>query len=125
VIVAVVSDGAGTAQKAAIGATIVCIDVHRRTAAYLRSGGLLSRIDAECVAEWIDSIRDRIGVAAKAAGLTPRDYAATLVALLADSNRAVVLHVGDGPPRFANAKRNNGRSHLGLFTANMHRQPAS
>jgi hypothetical protein len=96
VIVAVVSDGAGSAQKAAIGATIVCIEVHRRTAAYLRSGGLLSRIDAECVAEWIDSIRDRIGVAAKAAGLTPRDYAATLVALLADSNRAVVLHVGDG-----------------------------
>jgi hypothetical protein len=44
--------------------------------------------DAECVAQWIDSIRDRIGVAASTAGLTPRDYAATLVALLADPNRA-------------------------------------
>jgi Protein phosphatase 2C len=96
VIVAVVSDGAGSSQKAAMGATIVCTEVHRRIAAYLRSGGRLPSIDTECVADWIDSIRDKIGLAANAAALSPRDYAATLIALLADNDRAVVVHVGDG-----------------------------
>jgi hypothetical protein len=96
VIVAVVSDGAGSAQKAATGAAIVCIELHRRIALYLRCRGLLPSIDNECVADWIDSIRDKIGVAAIAAELRPRDYAATLIAFLADNDRAVVVHVGDG-----------------------------
>ena len=91
-----VSDGAGSAQKAASGANIVCMELHRRIAAYLRSGGELQSIDKECVADWIDSIRDKIGLVANAAALRPRDYAATLVALLADKERAVVVHIGDG-----------------------------
>jgi serine/threonine protein phosphatase PrpC len=96
VIAAVVSDGAGSAQKAAVGATIVCTELHRTIAAYLRSGGALPNIDTECAADWIDSIRDKIGVAAKAAELHPRDYAATLVALMIGDDRAVIVHVGDG-----------------------------
>jgi Protein phosphatase 2C len=94
--VAVVSDGAGSAEKAAAGATIVCTELHRRIAAYLRGGGSLSNIDSDVVADWVDSIRDKIGFAATASELSPRDYAATLVALLVEDDRAVVVHVGDG-----------------------------
>lgn len=96
VIVAVVSDGAGSAQKAAVGATIVCTDLHRKIARYLLSGGALSNIDPECAAAWIDSIRDKIGIAAKLSELRPRDYAATLVAIIVGTDHAVVVHVGDG-----------------------------
>ena len=96
VLVAVVSDGAGSARKAEAGATIVCTDLHRRIAGYFRGGGTLANINAECAAEWLDSVRDRIGVAASAASLRPRDYAATLVCLIAGDERAVVVHVGDG-----------------------------
>jgi Protein phosphatase 2C len=96
VIVAAVSDGAGTAQEAASGASIVCKEFHRRAGAYLQNGGALASIDAEQTADWIDSIRDRIAVVAKAARLRPRDYAATLVGLLADNDRTVVVHIGDG-----------------------------
>jgi hypothetical protein len=92
----VVSDGAGSAQEAGSGASIVCTEFHRRVNAYLRSGGSLPNIDTERVADWIDSIRDKIGIVANTAGLRPRDYAATLVALLADNDRGVVVHVGDG-----------------------------
>ena len=56
VVVAVVSDGAGSAEKAAAGATIVCTELHRRIAAYLRSGGNLSSINSDIVADWIDSV---------------------------------------------------------------------
>jgi len=96
IIVAVVSDGAGSAQEAALGASIVCMELHRRIGAYLRGGGALADVDAEHAAVWIDSIRDRISAAANAAGLRPRDYAATLVALLANDERTVVVHIGDG-----------------------------
>jgi hypothetical protein len=96
VIVAVVSDGAGSAEKGAYGASIVCSEFHRRAGAYLRSNGALAEIDAELTADWIDSIRDRISVAALSAARRPRDYAATLVALMANKQHGVVVHVGDG-----------------------------
>jgi hypothetical protein len=94
VIVAVVSDGAGSAREAALGASIVCLEFHRRVSAYVRGGGALAAINTEQVADWIDTIRDRIIVAANASGLRPRDYAATLVALLAGDERTVVVHIG-------------------------------
>jgi len=96
VIVAVVSDGAGSAQEAARGASIVCSEFHRRAGEYLRGGASLADVDGEHAADWIDTIRDRINFTAITANLKPRDYAATLVALLADEQRTLVLHVGDG-----------------------------
>ena len=81
---------------AAVGASIVCMDFHRAIAAHLCGGGELHSIDGECVAEWIDAIRDRIGISARSAGLGLRDYAATVVALVAGSAHSVVVHVGDG-----------------------------
>jgi serine/threonine protein phosphatase PrpC len=96
VFVAVVSDGAGSAQKAAWGATIACTEFHRRAAAYLRSGGGLSDLDSDFIAEWLDAIRDKIGISAATAALRPRDYAATLVALLANNNQVLIVHIGDG-----------------------------
>ena len=96
VIVAVVSDGAGSAKEAARGATIVCSEFHRRAISYLRTGGALVDIDDEIVADWIDSIRDRISAVAHFSALKPRDYAATLVALLANDEHGVIIHIGDG-----------------------------
>jgi serine/threonine protein phosphatase PrpC len=104
VIVAVVSDGAGSAQEAARGASIVCSEFHRRAGEYLRGGASLADVDGEDAADWIDSIRDRINFTAITANLKPRDYAATLVALLADEQRTVVLHVGDGAAVVRNRK---------------------
>ncbi len=95
-IVAVVSDGAGSAQEAAHGASIACVGFHRRAGAYLRSGGALAAIEAGLAADWIDSIRDRINAAAHSTALRSRDYAATLVALIANDERGVVVHIGDG-----------------------------
>lgn len=96
VVVAVVSDGAGSARNASQGASTVCLGFHRQVGAYLRNGGELAKIDADDVSDWIDAIRDRISFAANVAELRPRDYAATLVALLANDEHAVVIHIGDG-----------------------------
>jgi hypothetical protein len=95
-LVAVVSDGAGSVAQSARGAAIVTSDMQRCAREFLRKGGELVRITEELVADWLDSIRERIVTAAAARGLRPREFAATLVALLVCPNHAVIIHVGDG-----------------------------
>lgn len=103
----VVSDGAGSAVEAARGASIVCAGFQRLAVAYLRGGGALEAIDGEMVADWIDEIRERISMVSAGAGLRPRDYAATLVAAIISSDRAVVAHVGDGAAVFRSGNTGN------------------
>jgi hypothetical protein len=57
---------------------------------------MLEDVSSAVANEWIDAIRDRIIFEASAAELQPRDYAATLVALIANEKHAVILHIGDG-----------------------------
>ena len=92
----VVSDGAGSAERAAQGASIVCTGFQRLAVTHLRNGKSLDDIDEETVAGWLDEIRERISVQSKKAGLRPRDYAATLVAAIIGPDSAVIAHVGDG-----------------------------
>jgi Protein phosphatase 2C len=91
----VVSDGAGSAKEAARGASLVCSGFQRLLVRHVRTNGSVA-IDDETVADWLDEIRERINTTSAAAGLLPRDYAATLVAAIVAPNRAVIVHVGDG-----------------------------
>jgi len=104
VIVAVVSDGAGSAKEASRGAWIICSGLQRNARSYLRSGGRLSALSEDIVADWVDLMRERIGVSATARNLTPRDYAATLIALLIGDDHAVAVHVGDGAAVIRNSE---------------------
>ncbi len=45
---------------------------------------------------WIDEARDRINQAAVARSLARREFAATLVAVLATDTDTMILHIGDG-----------------------------
>jgi Protein phosphatase 2C len=92
----VISDGAGSAEKAGIGASIVSTAFQRLAMSHLRSGKSISEIDEVTVEDWIDYIRDRIGINSIHNGLRPRDYAATLVAAIIGDDGALVVHIGDG-----------------------------
>lgn len=92
----VIADGAGSVVKAGSGASIVCTGFLRLAVRHLRAGRSLADIDRETVAIWVDEIRERINFQSKRAGLRPRDYAATLVAVIVGADSAVVAHVGDG-----------------------------
>jgi hypothetical protein len=91
----VVSDGAGSAKEAARGAAMVCTGLQRLITRHLRTQSEIVA-DHEMVADWIDEIRERINFTSAAAGLRPRDYAATLIAAIIAPDRATVIHVGDG-----------------------------
>ncbi|MGF9566645.1 PP2C family serine/threonine-protein phosphatase [Neorhizobium sp. BT27B] len=95
VMVAVVSDGAGSALHAEIGSRTVCLAFLKACRSFLARSSLSSLIEDD-VWDWIDGVREAINIRAKAANARPRDFAATLVAVLAAPNLSVVVHIGDG-----------------------------
>ncbi|NTI78582.1 protein phosphatase 2C domain-containing protein [Agrobacterium rhizogenes] len=92
---AVISDGAGSALHAEIGSRLVCVSFLRACLQYFRQQSL-SALKEEIIWDWVDGIREAINAKAQATGLRPRDFAATLVAVLAAPENTVVVHIGDG-----------------------------
>jgi hypothetical protein len=95
-LLAIVSDGAGSAQYSAIGSRLVVECFARCVIAHLRASQPLETITKELVLDWLDNVRDHIFRSAEQRAISPRDMAATLVGAIVFSNRAIVCHVGDG-----------------------------
>ncbi|MBB3978617.1 hypothetical protein GGQ64_003852 [Rhizobium azooxidifex] len=95
VFIGVVSDGAGSAAHADVGSKIASTTLVRMARAFLRHLPR-SSVQEETAWEWLDAVRDRINFEAERVGIRPRDFAATIVAILADDSGATIIHVGDG-----------------------------
>jgi serine/threonine protein phosphatase PrpC len=90
-----VSDGAGSAEKAFVGAKLTAFAVSDWLREHFPFALTLSQnqIGKACLAK----IRRLVRRAAKRAGCSPNDYAATLVAVCVGSDGAwLALHLGDG-----------------------------
>jgi len=96
VLLAVVSDGAGSATFSSIGSRLVVEWFARSVVSHLRKNSPSEEITKELVRRWIDDIRDRIFHAAKMRATTPRELAATLVGAIIYPNHAIICHIGDG-----------------------------
>lgn len=94
VLFAVIADGAGSATLGGQGASIICRSLASQARSALRGAAALP--DDETIWSWLDIARDRIQVAAKKRELTPRDFAATLVLVMASPEAIVTAHIGDG-----------------------------
>lgn len=92
-ILAVVSDGAGSAKFGAYGAWLTCRFLSVRFREWVRANPDLP--SDEEVADWIDELRDRISAIATQRESTPRQFAATLAAIVVTPDEAVTLHIGD------------------------------
>jgi hypothetical protein len=95
VLVQAVSDGAGSASHARIGARLACCAVSRALRQSL-SQKPLAEISDEDIRGWLDEVRDRIAHAAALHQLKPRSFAATLVCAVVGKTCSIVAHVGDG-----------------------------
>jgi hypothetical protein len=95
-LLAIVSDGAGSAEYSAIGSRLVVDCIARCVIAHLRANRPVEIITKEIVLDWLDNVRDHIFRSAEQRAITPRDMAATLVGAIVFLNRAIVFHVGDG-----------------------------
>lgn len=119
VFFAIVSDGAGSARFGGQGASIVCRAFASQARNVLRSARELP--DDEMIWSWLDMARDRIHVAAKKRELNARDFAATLVMVIASQAYIITAHIGDG----AIVARDRGNSQWGVLSKPYHGEYAS
>lgn len=92
-IFAVVSDGAGSAKFGAYGAWIICRFLSVRFREWFHENPELPT--NEDLSNWINEIRGRISAIAARRGTVPRQYAATLAAIVRAPDGTVTLHIGD------------------------------
>lgn len=95
VLVALVSDGAGSASLAQLGSKAVSTGLLRCARSYLATRSL-DLLTEEHVWDWVDEVREFISAKAIRKGAKPRDFAATLVGALISKNVCIILHIGDG-----------------------------
>lgn len=95
-LIAVVSDGAGTAVHSGTGAKIACSEFCRAALEFLTQGGQLDHFDSDVADQWLDRVRDRIAHIATEKGSALRSFAATLVGAVVQHETAAFVHVGDG-----------------------------
>ena len=95
-LVAVVSDGAGSARHGERGAALATELLSEAAAAWFRNGGSVRDLDRTRVVGWLERLRAAIAGEAEACGGEPRDFAATLLLACLDERTAVFGQIGDG-----------------------------
>lgn len=91
VLIAAVSDGAGTAKRSEVGASLA-------VARFLRDFAETdpASIDRGFALEWIASVQGEIAALAADEGNQVRDYACTMLGAVVAESGAVYLQIGDG-----------------------------
>ena len=95
-LIAVVSDGAGSASLSKIGSHIVVRGFCRSALRFARRGGRTTDLDQEVASDWLDDLRNRIEQASRRENFPRRSFAATLVGCMVQEDGIVIVHVGDG-----------------------------
>ncbi len=96
VLVAVASDGAGTARCSDVGSQLACNTLGKLAGDFLESGGQVSALDRTTAEGWIERIVATLSDRAADDGNELREYACTLLAVIASDTAAVFLQIGDG-----------------------------
>jgi len=96
VLLAIASDGAGSASCSEEGSGLACETLARELEQWHRNGGACEAVDRELVEQWIDCIRRAIESRSAERELTPRDFACTLVGAVVGCNAAAFFQIGDG-----------------------------
>lgn len=98
VLVAVASDGAGSAKRADEGSALACSLLIQEMEALFDADaeGALNEITKEFLTNWLVSFQREVTIRAEHEELTARDYACTLVAGIIGQESAVFAQIGDG-----------------------------
>lgn len=95
-LVAVICDGAGSAAHSQIGARLAAETFAGRVQEHLASNCGIADITAELARSWILSVGDALEQRARDEGHATRDYACTLLAVIAGAEETAFIQVGDG-----------------------------
>lgn len=93
-LIAVVSDGAGSARMGGEGASLICRTLMTKAKQFNFFHSELP--SDETLWEWIYVARQRIAQAAETRALEARDFAATVILSISSGENTLVAHIGDG-----------------------------
>ncbi len=95
-LVAVVSDGAGSAPESEEGSRLACSTASDAVLKLLQSGGTSRDVTREFAQSTIKDFQREVSLRADGKGRTPRDFACTLLLAVVDDDGAAFLQIGDG-----------------------------
>lgn len=95
-LVAICSDGAGSASHGGMGAKLACHALLHVATRAIENGMAISAITRDVVTEWYDKARRRLSLEACVSNLDIRDFACTLLAAFVGPDHAVFSQIGDG-----------------------------
>ncbi|HEX7833462.1 MAG TPA: PP2C family serine/threonine-protein phosphatase [Thermoanaerobaculia bacterium] len=96
VLVAIVSDGAGSAACAEEGSGLACETLFREVAAWLHGGAAIDALTRDVVESWMVSLREAIEDRAAQKQLTSREFVCTLAVAVVGTTSAAFIQLGDG-----------------------------
>jgi hypothetical protein len=96
VLVAVLSDGAGSAGRAEVASRLACRRMLDEIARLLGSFGALDAFDRQAAVDCLDALRCDLLALAEEEGNLLREYACTLLVAIVGPARAVFFQIGDG-----------------------------
>jgi hypothetical protein len=96
VLIAAVSDGAGTASRSEAGASLVVDRFLRDFAEAVQAGLDVASCRRDFAEKWLESIREAIARLAEAEDGQMRDYACTLLGAVVGPSSSIYLQIGDG-----------------------------
>jgi hypothetical protein len=96
VLVAVISDGAGSAEQSAVGSSTACHAFISLVRLFIAGGGDVSSLDRTQAQHWVKEITDELDRKAHDSGRDVGDYACTLLAAIITNDAAAFMQIGDG-----------------------------
>lgn len=96
VLIAICSDGAGSAELSQVGSRIACDRFFEIAYGALTEWGTLEMLDRLVILDWYESVRAAIEEAAGERGVAARQLACTLLTAIVGVDRAWFSQVGDG-----------------------------
>jgi hypothetical protein len=94
--VGLASDGAGSTTHGGVGAEIACETLYLRILSVIREGEAISSITDDNIRTWVSASREAIAARAVGNGQQIKDYACTLIGVVATNDHALYFQIGDG-----------------------------
>jgi Protein phosphatase 2C len=96
VLIAAVSDGAGSAISGRTGSKLACHHIIEEVKSYFARAGDGVQLADGFIENWIDDYQQIIYSKSREDGLTMQDYACTLLTAIVERDRVAYFQIGDG-----------------------------
>ncbi|MEP6924711.1 MAG: PP2C family serine/threonine-protein phosphatase [Pyrinomonadaceae bacterium] len=96
VLVVIVSDGAGSAKRAKVGADTTCATMMQEIQTVVETDLGIHKITRKHVVEWLNLLRTQFQILAETEKLETGDFACTLLAAIIQGEKGIFLQIGDG-----------------------------